>query len=319
MPDAGAFEKIPAPLGPSPVLFNAAPSEVVTAPAEAPILNVDAAPAATPPTSEGDLIPAFGSGPVPYSVDDEPMPTHQLFDRPFQRLLQRGKEVAKNISSALNTYDVGSTARPDLQNLLQTSRKCVDFSATDTRTIAVLGDSGEGKSSLINSLLHCPGIAKTGDIGSACTAVATEYRYKRDIDFAPYTIEVEYLSKDKIEDLIKELIWSYRQVFLIENDDESKEGAEEFRHREAESGIAWSALNAAFGHQRRLLELLNDKADGAHEKAIRTVLEWAKDIVWPESGQDGTWRSTAQSAEECCDHTDHFMSDKLWPFTKVIR
>ena len=135
---------------------------------------------------------------------------------------------------------------------------------------------------------------------------------------APITIQVEYLSESEIEELMKELIWSYRQLYLpnVEQDASS----EEYKRYQAESERAWSALEAAFGHRQEFKkEFLRDQSAEAPDKILTRLLEWTKDLDWPEGGTDGVWKSTAQTAEECCDKTAIFMRDRVWPFTKIIR
>ena len=117
---------------------------------------------------------------------------------------------------------------------------------------------------------------------------------------------------------MKELIWSYRQLYLpnVEQDASS----EEYKRYQAESERAWSALEAAFGHRQEFKkEFLRDQSVEAPDKILTRLLEWTKDLDWPEGGTDGVWKSTAQTAEECCDKTAIFMRDRVWPFTKIIR
>ncbi|RKK19393.1 hypothetical protein BFJ65_g6115 [Fusarium oxysporum f. sp. cepae] len=207
----------------------------------------------------------------------------------------------------------------DVSKLLDDAKDLQQFQGSDTRTIAVLGDSGEGKSSLINSLLHFPGVAQTGDIGSACTSVVTEYRQKKAGHTAPITIDVEYLSAPEIRDMIQELLWSYRQLYLpgVESDETSEQ---DYNRYMRESEQAWSALHAAFKHKRQFTKkFAQDMSNGALERITGQLIEWAQEIEWPAGGVDGFWTSTAQTADECVEHTKLFMQDKFWPFTKIIR
>ena len=193
-----------------------------------------------------------------------------------------------------------------------------------------------GKSSLINSLLHFPEIAKTvsksyawqvsdayfssqEDIGTACTSVVTEYRHKTKDHTAPITIEVEYLSNPEIEELINELLWTYRQLFLpqVEQD---KVDAKDYARYQRESEQAWSALEAAFKHQSQFgKEWLTDMSEGALETMTQQLIQWRRQLDWPVGGHAGIWRSTANTAMECCKKTSVFMNDRFWPFTKIIR
>jgi hypothetical protein len=158
-----------------------------------------------------------------------------------------------------------------------------------------------------------------GDIGAACTSVVTEYRQKTKDHTAPITIEAEYLSKSEIEDLIKELLWNYRQILLPEIEEDKVDGKDYARyHRESEQ--AWSALEAGFKHQRGFNKhLLSDMSDAGLAKATDQLIQWAHELEWPDGGDSGIWKSTAETAEECCEMTSIFMQDRFWPFTKIIR
>ena len=79
-------------------------------------------------------------------------------------------------------------------------------------------------------------------------------------------IEVEYLSTSDIQDTIKELLWSYRQLYMpgAESDDVS---AEDYERYARESAQAWASLEAAFGDHRQFSERwLQDMSDGAAER-----------------------------------------------------
>jgi hypothetical protein len=89
-------------------------------------------------------------------------------------------------------------------------------------------------------------------------------------------------------------------------------------HRESEQ--AWSSLEAGFKHQKGFhKKLLSDMSDGGLAKATAQLTRWARELEWPDGDQSGLWKSTAETAEECCDMTSVFMQDSFWPFTKIIR
>ena len=101
---------------------------------------------------------------------------------------------------------------------------------------------------------------------------------------------------------------------------EQEASSEEYKRYTAESERAWSALEAAFGHRPEFRkEFLRDESTEAADKIATQLLDWTKDLTWPEGGNNGVWDSTAQNAEDCCDKTAVFMRDRLWPFTKIIR
>jgi hypothetical protein len=151
--------------------------------------------------------------------------------------------------------------------------------------------------------------------------VVTEYRQKSPEHTAPITVEVEHLSASEIDELIKELVWNYRKLYLPDVEDENV-SAEEYQQYQRESELAWYTLEAAFKHRREFKQdLLRDMSDGAADKITGQLISWTEDLEWPEGNgsANGVWKSTAQTAEECCEKTTAFMQDRLWPFTKLIR
>ncbi|RYP68754.1 hypothetical protein DL771_006484 [Monosporascus sp. 5C6A] len=270
-----------------------------------------------------DRTPPAGSLGVevaPYSVRDEQPPPHPFFTSSFQTALKDGFDIAKGIANMIQSIPDSIELGPEIHRLLEDAKILSSFVGSDTRTIAVLGDSGQGKSSLINSLLHFPDIAKTGDTGSACTSVVTEYRQKtKEHSAAPIIIEAEYLAKDEIAEMVRELLWSYRQLYLpgVESDTTS---AADYARYTRESEQAWSALEAAFQHQSSFnKEMLRDMSEGALERIQDRLIAWTNDMEWPDGGEAGCWKSTASNAEECREKTGLFMQDRYWPFTKIIR
>lgn len=114
----------------------------------------------------------------PYDVRDEEAPLEPFFTSVFQTALQNGLSIANTVCTAIEKLVGSSEPSSDLERLSKDAKRLGTFQSSDTRTIAVLGDSGEGncgvlrgkralanmligKSSLINALLHFPEIAKT--------------------------------------------------------------------------------------------------------------------------------------------------------------
>jgi len=85
--------------------------------------------------------------PIPYDAKDEPAPAHALFTSTFQDALKDGRKIAQAAVAAIEAAIGTGTAEPDdlLRKLMQDAKGLTKFEGTDTRTIAVLGDSGEGK------------------------------------------------------------------------------------------------------------------------------------------------------------------------------
>ena len=96
---------------------------------------------------------------------------------------------------------------------------------------------------------------------------------------------------------------------------------QEYESCAQEKTIASSSLAPVFGSKANFQQLLDDRTPGALERAIEQFTQWAADLTarWPQSSSGPVWRSTADTADSCCEATDKLMEDESWPFTKVIR
>ncbi|PQE22018.1 Dynamin GTPase domain protein [Rutstroemia sp. NJR-2017a BBW] len=306
----------------------------------------------------------------PYDVKNEEAPIEPFFEEEFQEALEKSRGVAMDLYKEIKSLRVVLGKDEMFAKILEEARRLTEPQVSTTRTIAILGASGEGKSTLINSLLHTPELARTvscfisnidehvdvtlkppaliswtpipltqtvewqislktnttnssqlqDDNGSACTSVAMEYRQKKPSHTAPFTIEAEYLSSTEIEELIEELVWSFRKPYIPYPEEEDKPSKDEQENNQKESDQAWSALEAAFGHKDSFSRaFLSDMAEGASAKITKQLLKWSKEIEWPDDGESGFWEDTAETIDECSEKTSVFMENRLWPFTKIIR
>lgn len=162
-----------------------------------------------------------------------------------------------------------------------------------------------------------------GDYGSACTFIVTEYRQKKPEHTANFTVEVEYLSAGAIREHLRALLWSYRRVFLCD-DAEKFMPNDDYRRLEMESAQAKAALAAAFGHEPRFAELLEDNdmslnGNDTFTQILDTLVAWATRIEWPAGSVDGMCTWPAADAKTCGEVMRRFTEDRIWPFTKIIR
>lgn len=79
---------------------------------------------------------------VAYNVLNEETPHHPFFSNAFQATLQRGVNIAKAAADVLKS--VQSVQGSSLDGLLKEAEDLCLFHGTSTRTIGILGDSGQG-------------------------------------------------------------------------------------------------------------------------------------------------------------------------------
>lgn len=82
--------------------------------------------------------------PIPYNVSNEPAPLKPYFTTTFQTALKTGINIACDTVGAIEKCVGASNSLPGLERLISDAKKLAAFQSCDNRTIAVLGDSGEG-------------------------------------------------------------------------------------------------------------------------------------------------------------------------------
>lgn len=95
--------------------------------------------------SDASVISVKDDACAPYDVQDEKAPAGPFFTPAFQTALQRGLDIAKSTVAAIERLGGRSEPGGDLNRLMKDATDLSTFQSSDTRTIAVLGDSGEGK------------------------------------------------------------------------------------------------------------------------------------------------------------------------------
>ena len=93
--------------------------------------------------------------------------------------------------------------------LLEKASNGQDLEYPNPRIGSLMGDSGVGKSSLINSLLDTPKIALSGANGEACTNVITEYHQAQPSQKAPFMAEIVLFESHSVQRILKTHPGSY--------------------------------------------------------------------------------------------------------------
>ena len=154
-----------------------------------------------------------------YDTKDEKPPNEPYFEPGFQEALKHGTQLAGKIDRILHECELANDPDSQVYNMAKMAEDLRHFEAPAVCTIAVVGDSGVGKSSLINSLLGEAKLARTSGLGAACTSIVTEYRLKTHEQPTKYTIEVDLMTDQEIAEQLHELLWSYRQFYLCDLND----------------------------------------------------------------------------------------------------
>jgi hypothetical protein len=158
-----------------------------------------------------------------------------------------------------------------------------------------------------------------GGLGKACTSIVTEYRLRKLGQSAKYTIEIDRMTDDEIEEQLRELLRSYRNFHMWDLDEKGMIGDDQRRLAE-KSKLAWDTLKSAFGSRRELTETyLKDSSDGAEERIQQQLKSWTDSLQWPGDSSQSGWLGSAETVQEYNRKTKEFLTGTLWPFIKVIR
>ncbi|KAI7770499.1 hypothetical protein LZL87_002870 [Fusarium oxysporum] len=203
-----------------------------------------------------------------HDVADEELPDDAFHSPEFQGAFRDAKQLMSNIQSVLGSSIVHEGSGSTMRKLHEEAVNLAAFEYPATRTVGFVGDSGVGKSSLLNSLLDTKGLARTSNNGEACTCVVTEYHYhNRDT----LDIRVNLFSIEELQDQLGRLLQVYRTFEL--HQDEITDDAER-QDMEANAKVAKDTFRAMFrGRLTDEASLIRENYDDVLDRLI----SWAAD------------------------------------------
>ncbi|RPA73485.1 hypothetical protein BJ508DRAFT_334018 [Ascobolus immersus RN42] len=160
----------------------------------------------------------------------------------LEKAVEKASEFLSLLQLRIEAFAAANGDEVDTATLLE---KIVDISgkAQLPRTIiGVVGNTGAGKSSVINALLGEEAVLPTSGM-RACTAVVTEVSYNTFADDSAYRAEIEFITKEEWE---KELSGLFGQIV-----DEEHPEAKESSKTAADIKIAWDKLEAVYPWAQR--------------------------------------------------------------------
>ncbi|CAI7666524.1 unnamed protein product [Penicillium discolor] len=260
-------------------------------------------------------------------IRDETLPPAPIYNNRLQDGLKAVKGHLASLARAMRLSELTQDQSTSLYTLYKRTKKMSRFQYPVTRTVGFIGDSGVGKSSLINSLLDQK-IARSSREGSACTCVVTEFRHTNQDHTGPFSIEAEFMNREERRNLLEHLLLDFRKYYVSSIYRELLTIEEQRKCQDA-AVKSWETLHSLFKTQPRLtIEFLSDESEGAHSEILALLEGWAyAGLINRQGGSDALEYSViAGDVEECKSILDHLAADNpegggpaLWPFIKLIR
>ncbi|KAJ4218572.1 hypothetical protein NW759_008465 [Fusarium solani] len=203
---------------------------------------------------------------LPHNVLDEELPQDAFHSPEFQQAFRDAKQLMSTVEGVLGSSSLHNSPESTIRRLHTEAGELARFEYPSTRTVGFVGDSGVGKSSLLNSLLDVKGLARTSNSGEACTCVVTEFHYhNRDT----LDIEVNLFTMDELREQLTGMLQSYRHYHL--HSDEMEDAAER-RETEESANLARDTFRAMFRGR------LTDEAfliNQPEQDVLETLFQWA--------------------------------------------
>ena len=226
----------------------------------------------------------------------------------LEAAVKQGTDVLDNIEQTLQTM----RKDPDARKWLEQIDEVRQLTKRNRTVVGVVGNTGAGKSSVINAVLDEERLVPTNCM-RACTAVVTEISFNDSIDEdSRYRAEVEFV---RSEDWRKELTVLFEEVF-----DKVHGMSKESNNPDTIAGVAWAKIRAVYSNHTRemlqkstitqLMEVPNVKSILGTTRRIRKgdCESFYRDLQhYVDSQQKGT--SAGKSKRE----------QEFWPLIKVVR
>ncbi|RWA11880.1 hypothetical protein EKO27_g3224 [Xylaria grammica] len=246
-----------------------------------------------------------------HNVRDEAPPNDRFNLPAFQQALRDTKRLMTSLADVLGSSVVHNEPDSVMERLHTQAKNLSQFECPSKRTVGFVGDSGAGKSSLLNSLLDCHDLARSSNGGGACTCVVTEFHFHENEDF---TIIVERFSEAELMPQLKSLLRDYRHFHLNRDSFSSQDEVADLEKR---AGIASATFQAMF--PSRFVDKETFLRD-TEPHALSTLTSWVREFDQSMIQE----RKSGLGLNDCSEFLMQLSSDTssgaatLWPWIKKI-
>lgn len=267
-----------------------------------------------------------------YNPMSESLPKLPAYHPSFVKAERYCSELMEDATLVLKNADYRDTR---VLQLLEKASNGQNLEYPKPRKVGLMGDSGVGKSSLINSLLDTPDIALSGANGEACTNVITEYHQAQPSQKAPFMAEIALFESHSVQRMLKTHLGSYYGYVHGSVETMDQEAIDELNAHVSTALETFQALFAnreAFSNEQRTKEFLEQAQSPSDPNMLEKLFGWVQDSISKCGAEGGIVRRSAYAPEELASGIEQFVKSckhlvdendcyipSLWPLVHVVR
>ncbi|KAH6642388.1 hypothetical protein C7974DRAFT_420684 [Boeremia exigua] len=227
--------------------------------------------------------------------------------------VQRSLTVLEEFKQAFSTH---AACIPDAQAYVESIDKLIPQAKRKRTVVGVVGNTGAGKSSVINALLDEERLVPTNCM-RACTAVVTEMSWNESKDpLSKYRAEVQFISRADWEKEVTMLM----KEFLTENGALQREASDP----STDAGIAWAKFHAVHPRVARdelsnctVAQLMSDQ--GLHLLGTTKMINCSSPQRFYQELQRYVDSKEKVTKKDKKDKTSRSFEMEYWPLIKVVK
>ncbi|KAK6509059.1 hypothetical protein TWF481_003823 [Arthrobotrys musiformis] len=255
-----------------------------------------------------------------------------ILQHDLERLVKDGHRTLKSLATQLNRMGTLNILGDSGRVILDKIQKSREFNASSKSVIAFIGESGVGKSTLLNALVSYDNIVPTSGM-RACTSCATEFSQRTPEMKAAFTAVIEYTTLEEAKEEMSILCEDIQDEALAQNGSLEEE-------EEEEDGDDGAINSQAFKRDSRMDVSATDAYKSALSKLIALLPGFTDKEVSTSAGKLESLYKTSQWLQEDkkileSDDEDSFVKEihqlisglgdgssnepRLWPLIKVVK